>query len=177
MRAMIALLMTATALAAAGDPTSGPQVGDKLGTFKAKVVTGDDAGKEFQLPLKGKDGPTLIVFVQKFSRPAFKLLKPIDEFAGGKEGLAAHVVWITDDVEKTEAYLKKAQNSLKMQMPLSVCLDGKDGPMAYGLNDQAAITILVAKDRKVVANFASADPNETDARKVIDAVKKALEKK
>ena len=161
----------------AGDPTSGPQVGDKLGTFKAKVVTGDDAGKEFQLPLKGKDGPTLIVFVQKFSRPAFKLLKPIDEFAGGKEGLAAHVVWITDDVEKTEAYLKKAQNSLKMQMPLSVCLDGKDGPMAYGLNDQAAITILVAKDRKVVANFAYADPNETDARKVIDAVKKALEKK
>ena len=176
MRAMIALLMTATALAAAGDPTSGPQVGDKLGTFKAKVVTGDDAGTEFQLPLKGKDGPTLIVFVQKFSRPAFKLLKPIDEFAGGKEGLAAHVVWITDDVKKTEAYLKKAQNSLKFQTPLSVNLDGKDGPMAYGLNDRVALTVLVAKGGKVVANFAFVDPNETDAPKVIESLKKIVSK-
>jgi hypothetical protein len=176
MRCVVAILVSAGLVSAAGDPASGPQVGDKLGTFKAKAVTGGDAGKEFQFPGKSKDGPTLIIFVQKFSRPAFKLLKPIDEFAGGKEGLAAQVVWVTGDVEKTEEYLKKAQNSLKMQMPLSVCLDGKDGPMAYGLNDQAAITILVAKDRKVVANFAYADPNENDAPKVIEALKKALPK-
>src|SRR5947209_16136222 len=113
MRTILALLLS-TSVVLAGDPTSGPQVGDKLGTFKAKAVTGADAGKEFQFPAKGQDGPTLLIFVQKFGRPAFKMLRPIDEFAGGKDGLKTHIIWITDDAEKTEAFLKKAQNSLKL---------------------------------------------------------------
>ncbi|MFO0966392.1 MAG: hypothetical protein U0793_12520 [Gemmataceae bacterium] len=59
---------------------------------------------------------------------------------------------------------------------MSIALD-KDGPMTYGLNDRATITILLAKEGKVVANFAFADPNATNAwpccRKAIQATGKA----
>ena len=40
-----------------------------------------------------------------------------------------------------------------------------------------AITILLANDGKVVANFAFVDPNDTDARKVNQAIGKLLGKK
>src|SRR5437868_1198223 len=111
MRSMTALLLCTGVLVAGGFP-SGPQVGDKLPDLKAKQVIGPDAGKEFKLHERAKDGPTLVIFVQQFSRPAFRFLKPVDEFAASKEGLATHIVWLTDDRDKTEEFLKRAQNSM-----------------------------------------------------------------
>jgi hypothetical protein len=176
MRTITVFLLAAGYLTASGSFPSGPQVGDKLPDLKAKGVAGPNAEKEFKLHDQVKDGPALIVLVQQFGRPAFRFLRPIDEFAAAKEGLAAHIVWVTGDVDKTEAFLKRAQNSLKLQVPVSICLDGKDGPPTYGLNDKVAVTVLVTKDRKVVANFALTDPNDQDAPKVIEAIKKAIAK-
>jgi hypothetical protein len=61
---------------------------------------------------------------------------------------------------------------LNLQTPICISLDGKDGPAAYGLNDKVTLTILLIKDAKVVNNFALSDPNETDARKILPALKK-----
>lgn len=165
-----------TGFLAAGSISSGPQVGDKLGGFKAEAFSGPDAGKELKLLDKTKGEPTLLVFVQKLTRPGFRLLRPLDEFAAGEDRLKTYIVWVDENREKADEFLKRAKNSLNLQSPVLIGLDGKDGPPAYGLNDQAALTILVARDNRVVANFALADPNETDARKIIAAAKKALEK-
>ena len=170
------LLVSALAL---GDVTSGPQVGDKLGDFKALGVSGPQADKEFQFLTQTKGKATLIVFVQKITRPALQFLRPVDDYAAKEDKLSTHMVWLTGDKgdkDETKAFLERAKDSLKLQAPVSICLDGKEGPPAYGLNDMAAITVLVAKDGKVVANFAYADPNGTVAKDVIAAAAKALGK-
>jgi len=177
------MLMAAMLMTAAGDSfPSGPAVGDKLPDFKAQAYSGGDSGKEFQLHDKIKGGPTLLIFMHGpselgITRPGLQLLKSVDKYAGEQEKLASHVVWISGDKEKTEGFFKRAENALTLKSQLNICLDGgKDGPATYGLNDKVQITVLVAKDNKVVANFALSDPNAKDATKVIAAVAKVLGK-
>ena len=160
----------------AGDLPSGPAVGDKLQEFKVLGFSGSEAGKEFEVLKQAKNGPTLLVFVHQISRPLFQLLRPVDAYASKEEKLARHIIWLSTDKDETIKFLERAKNSLNLQTPVSVTLDGKDGPPAYGLNDKVAVTILIAKDKKVVANFAYADPNDTVAPKVIDAIAKAVGK-
>jgi hypothetical protein len=85
--------------------------------------------------------------------------------------------WVTGNKENIENFLKRAENSLSLKSPVSICLEGgKDGPATYGLNDKVQITVLVAKDNKVVANFALTDPNANDSGRVIAAIAKMLGK-
>ncbi|MSQ95639.1 MAG: hypothetical protein EXR98_13910 [Gemmataceae bacterium] len=176
-------LMLALAFQPGGDSfPSGPQVGDKLPDFKAHAHFGPAAGKKFKVHDKSKGGPTLLIFMHApsdnaITRPGFQFLKLVDKYASEQEKLATQIVWVTGDKEKVEGWLTKAENSLGLKSPVSICLEGgKDGPATYGLNDKVQITVLVAKDNKVVANFALSDPNGNDSRKVILAVAKVLGK-
>ena len=162
-----------------GDFPSGPQVGDKLPPCKIQAFSGPDSGKELELLKQIKGAPALVIFVHKITRPALKLMRPIDkaaiELIEAKK-LHGQIVWLSENKEKAEEYLKRAKDSLNLQTPIGICLDGKDGPAAYGLNDKVTLTILLIKDAKVVGNFALADPNETDARKILPALKKLIAK-
>ncbi|MBM3996249.1 MAG: hypothetical protein FJ303_19165 [Planctomycetes bacterium] len=163
-----------------GDFVSGPQVGDKLPDFKSHAHSGPDKGNEFKILDKTKKGPTLLVFMHApseigITRPGFQFLKPVDKYASENDKLAAHIVWVTGDKDKIEGWLKRAENSLGLKSPVSICLEGgKDGPATYGLNDKVQITVLVCKDDKVVSNFALTDPNANDSRKVVAAIAKVL---
>ena len=177
----LASLVCALTLAAAyaqDSFPSGPPVGEKLSEFKALSFWGPDAGKEVQL-LKEGTGPTLVVFVHQLTRPAFQFIRPVDKYAAelAEDKLKTHLVWLTDDKDKTEQFLNRAKNSLKLESPVSICLDGKDGPPAYGLNDKVTLTVLLSKDNKVVANFSLVDPSGRDSEKVKAAMAKLMGKK
>jgi len=162
-------------LLATGDFPSGPQPGDKLPPCKVHSFSGPEAGKEVELVKQIKGGPALVIFVHKITRPGLKLLRPIDKVAAElieAKKIHGQIVWLSETKEKAEEYLKRAKDSLNLQTPICISLDGKDGPAAYGLNDKVTLTILLVKDAKVVNNFALADPNETDARKILPALKK-----
>ena len=59
-------------------------------------------------------------------------------------------------------YLTGAHNMLNEEMPNAVLKgispDGREGPGSYGLNRNVAQTILIAKDGKVLHNFAFTQP-------------------
>lgn len=169
---LLSLLSLTTTLVFAGDVPSGPMVGDKLPEFKVQGFFTLQEGKEFEVLKEAKDRPVLIVFVHQLKRPAFQLIRPLDEFASKQDKLFTLFVWLGEK-EKSEEFLKRAKGSLNLQSPVAVALE-KDGPMTYGLNDRATLTILLAKNNKVVNNFAYSDPNGTNAREVIRATAKLL---
>lgn len=161
----------------AQDPVfSGPQPGEKLTPFPVLAVAGPDAGKEVTLLGKSTGAPTLLVFVHEVTRPGFQLLRPLDQYGVklAKDGFVTHFVWLAPDRTKAEEFLKRASKSLNLRSPLGIALDGAEGPGGYGLNRKVTLTILVAKDNKVVANFAIVQPNETDAPKVLAAMAKTV---
>lgn len=175
----LAVAFACTSAARADEPVfSGPQPGEKLSPFKVLDFSGPDAGKEVELLGRLKGAPTLLIFVHEATRPGFQLMRPLDLYGSklAKDGLATHFVWLAADKTEKEKWLNTAKTSLNLKSPLSISLDGIEGPGNFGLNRKVTLTILAAKDNKVVANFAIVQPNETDAPKVLEAMAKLMGK-
>lgn len=154
---------------------SGPQKGEKLPGFKLK--TGDDEEKEIDLVKDAEGKPTLIIFVHAVTRPSVGMARVLGEYAATrkKDGLHAGVVFLTADATETKSWLKRAVNALPKGVPLGIAEGGQEGPGAYGLNRNVTMTVLVAKEGKVVANFALVQPSlSADGPKILKEIVDAL---
>lgn len=143
---------------------SGPQAGEALPAFTVL-----NEGGERVDALAGFDGaPTLLVFVHTVSRPGAKLVRLLDRAAQDRAeyGLRATIVMLTDDEFAQEKYAPTYRKSLGLKTPLTISVDGAEGPGPYGLNKEMELTVLVAKDNKVTHNFALIDPNDTRAGEI-----------
>jgi hypothetical protein len=173
----ILLLISVTGAArnaGAADPVfSGPQPGEKTTPFKVLEVTGTNAGKERDPVTEIAGAPAALVFVHNVERSLLPLLRVVDEYgAGRKDALKTEVVFLFGDRVAGEERLKAVAGSLKLHSPVSLSLDGAEGPGNFGLNKECMMTIVVAKDNKVTANFALVQPGIADAPKVIEALAK-----
>jgi hypothetical protein len=176
---LFALFLFAVSSIRAEDPVfSGPQPGERLTPFKVLGFAGPHAGKEVELLSQIKGSPTFLIFVHETTRPGFQLMRPLDLYGTklAKDGLATHFIWLHADKTQAEEFLKRAEKSLNLKSPISISLDGQEGPGNYGLNRKVTLTILAAKDNKVVANFAIVQPNETDAPKILAEMAKLMGK-
>jgi hypothetical protein len=156
---------------------SGPQMGEKLASFKVKGIYDDDAGKELDY-IKQSAGKTLfVVFFHERTRPAFGVTKTLMEYAATrkKDGLFSAIVFLPEDKTETESWLKRVRSVMPKKTPIGISVDGKEGPGSYGLNRNVALTILVAKNNKVTANFALVQPSvQADVPQVLKAVVKQI---
>lgn len=163
---------------AADDPVfSGPQVGERLVPFKARVSIGEKAGQEFDLVTDADGQPLLIVFVHELTRPSAGLIRIVTDYARTREkdGLKTGVVFLGDDLTELEARLRRAAHALPAGVPVGVSLDGGEGPGAYGLNRKMTLTVLVGKENRVTANFAIVQPSvAADAPEIGHAIVKVL---
>ena len=154
---------------------SGPQPGEKLPSLDVTGISGEIDGKTFDIIAKA-DGKPFVLFLQDTNAVGIKglvgvskLLLKIDTFqkeyskANGAEesnqGLQIGVVFLADDLDTLPEW---AHNMLKKEIPNEVLKgispDGREGPGSYGLNRNVAQTILIAKDGKVLHNFALTQP-------------------
>ena len=140
----------------AEDPVfSGPQAGEKLTTFKVRGLFDDLAGKELDLIQKADGKPVLFIFVHQLTRPSNSLTQVLMRYVEQHpQELYGSLIFLGDDQTALESRLKRARHALPKKAPVTISLDGKEGPGAYGLNRNVTLTILFAKDRKVVSNFA-----------------------
>ncbi|HEX7901674.1 MAG TPA: hypothetical protein VF950_28200 [Planctomycetota bacterium] len=157
-------------LVAQDEKLSGPRPGEKAAPF---VVFDVAARKDVDV---AADGPLLIVFIHELSRPAAALMRALDETGQIKRvrGLRTLFVSLAQDRDGAERHLPNVVKSLNLKSPLGISVDGPEGPGAYGLNRDVALTILVARDGRVAANFAIVQPNETDAPRIREAVDAVL---
>jgi hypothetical protein len=174
---LIAVLLSAS-LTHAQDVASGPDAGKKVPALKVFDATGASKDKDVDYVAERKNKPTVYVFIQadKWTRPMARFLRKLDE-ALPKENEDAYLVavWLTDNVEKTKAYLPIAQRSLQFQNTALTCFTGeKSGPNGWGINADAHLTAVVANKGRVAKAFGYQSINETDVPAVQEALKKAL---
>jgi hypothetical protein len=151
---------------------SGPQPGEKVASFKARGVFATEAGKEIDLIKTANGKPLLLVFVHEANRPSIALTRTLMNYAvtRGKD-LTSATIWLTDDMADAETQLKRMQHALAKDSLIAISPDGKEGPGAYGLNRNVTLTILVAKENKVTANFALVQPSiASDLPKILKEV-------
>lgn len=178
MRFLAILLLMASARAQ--DLVSGPDKDKPVPALQVFAATGPLEDKDVDYAAQRKEQPTVYLFIQanKFSRPMARFMRTLDEETR-KLGEAPYIVavWLTSDLEKTKQYLPRAQQSVRFERTALTCFTGdKGGPKDWNLNDDADLTAVVAKKGKVAAVFGYRSINETDAAKVVAALKKAAGK-
>jgi len=165
-------------LVLADDLKSGPK--DRIGgAFNVKAITGEhrkgDQKEELCYVCKfgGQAKPAVVlIFTQKADENLATVVKAVDEVQKANKDLGSVVVGVGG---VSDSDLEKLQETHKLTTPLTVAVD-KDGPAAYKLNKEAAVTVLVyAKGGKIAKNFAFKDTKAAAAgAKEIAAAAKTL---
>lgn len=156
------------------DPVfSGPQKGEKTPGFAVLAMAGPEKGEKVDYVEKWAGAPTCFVFIHELTRPGGQLFRRIDDYGDRhKDRLKVLIVSLHADTLEGELRLPPTLNALRLKSVVGVSVDGKEGPGAWGLNKDMTITVVVAKDNVVVANWALRSPNETD----FDKIKPELDK-
>jgi hypothetical protein len=175
--ALLLSLLRAGTVAQDEPEFSGPQVGENLVPFTVTGVYDDLAGKPLDWVTRSGGKPTLLIFVHPpLTRPSAAVTRALTNYAQtrAKDGLFTGVVWLADDPGVAEQFLKQARGSLNIPVPVGISVDGAEGPGAYGLNRKVSLTILVAKENRVTANFALVQPSLTDVPQILAEVVKLI---
>jgi hypothetical protein len=152
---------------------SGPQKGEAITPFKIRGVLGDKAGEEFDLVKQAGGKPIVMMFIHEVTRPSVGMARVVMNYAASQkqDGLHAGLILLTADATETENWVKRASGALPQGVAVGLSPDGIEGPGAYGLNRKVMVTVVVAKDDKVTANFALVQPSlAADAPKIIEAI-------
>jgi|SRR5262245_36862503 len=163
-------------VAIAKDPcVSGPQSGQKPGPYSFLVATGPERGQQTCYVCETADKPGVIVFARSLSDPLAKLLGQCDEAIGSRPKGELRA-WMTVLGEKTvglDELGKWAKQSGLKSVPVGV-FDDPVGPPSYKLADDAAVTVLLFVNRKVVSNFAfrTGELNDEAVKRVAEGVSK-----
>ena len=173
---LLVALMPSDLTVAADDEKlfSGPQVGEKLPSFKVKGVF-DNVGKELDFVKQAAGKPIVLVFVHEANRPSMGMTRVLMNYTVTRatEGLNSGIVWLAEDATEAENQLQRMRHAMPEKAPTGISVDGKEGPGSYGLNRKMTLTILVAKEGKVAANFALVQPSiQADLPKILEAIAK-----
>lgn len=154
-------------------PVSGPQPGEKLPALPMKGVYDDQAGKDLDPVSAAAGRPIVVVFVHAVDRPSAAMTRILLNYVAsrGRDGVQGTLAWLADDPSEAEATLKRMRHALPQSATIGIASGGREGPGSYGLNRNVSLTVLIAKDNKVTANFALVQPSlQADLPKVLDAL-------
>lgn len=176
----VAGLCFPVAFAAAEELKSGPATGEPIAAFEVVKCAGAEtdgveAGKTLCYRCKYGSSPMVMVFSRTADGDVAKFVGDLDAAVAkhGDHGLKGFVNLLGAKKEDLEAKAKKLGKSNKA-VPVVVPVDFEKGPEGYALNDEAEVTIILAKKGKVVAAHAMAagDFNADAAKAILADVEK-----
>ena len=158
---------------------SGPQAGEKLPGFKVIGLHGKRKGQEYD-PTKVSDGKPMVLIFQDNQVPGQKGLllngAVFSEIAKrSAKGLDVFSVFLVDDPSPENVFEYDFKDQIPPVVQMSISKDRRDGPGAYGLNRNLGMTIIVARDGKVLHNFPMAQPLLYPNPYVLGAIAEAVE--
>ncbi|MEO2018250.1 MAG: hypothetical protein ABGZ53_28190 [Fuerstiella sp.] len=176
------ILTVASAVTAGEAVKSGPQTGDKLGAFYVTKCAGAETdgvaeGKNLCYRCRNGAKPQVVIFTRSTDKRVIELVQLIDKaIAKHKDSkLTAFVNVLGEDKEDlSDAARKLAKASKATNVPFVVPNEFENGPDDYGINPKAAVTIILASDLGVKANFSVSDVNDLKIAAVIADLKKIL---
>lgn len=176
-------VMMMSSVAVAEEVESGLKEGANIGAFyvtKAAGAEEDGVSTGQNLCYRCKNGarPQVMVFTRSTDDKVVKLIQRLDKQLQKHEDkqLRAFVNMLGDSKEAAGDEVKKLAGQAKTKLvPFVVPNEFENGPDNYGLNPEAAVTVLLANNSKVVANYAVTDASELEIKTVMSQLKKLVE--
>ncbi|MCD0462633.1 hypothetical protein [Roseiconus lacunae] len=158
------------------------QSGDGIGAFYVVKVAGAEGdgveqGQKLCYRCRYGQRPMVMVFARDTEGKVGNLVKEIDSAVAANEDakLKGLVTMLGKDESKLkESASKFASKTNAKNIPFVVATDHETGPSSYKINEDAAVTVVVASNSKVVASHSFKSADEVDVAAVMGEVKKAL---
>lgn len=170
----LALLITSIPAQDRPDPTSGPAPGSETPAFTVFAPTGTDAGLEFDIAKLFGDGPGAVLVVHELTRNVAPLVRGLDRIGDTHAllGLEVVTVLLAADRNEIERRATAASRSLGSTRPMTVSVDGAEGPGAWALDRRAAATFVVCGGGDVKSRLRLTDTNPDDVERLRAAIEK-----
>lgn len=161
---------------------SGPQPGEKLPPLKATSITGKSKDSTFDFISKAGEHP-LILFLQDGNRVGLRGLYDTSRMIGtitreSKLKLNMNIVFLDDDPDQltqiVSGIAKRIAENGTNEILFGISHDGREGPGSYGLNRNVSQTVIIAKEGKVLYNFALTQPTVYADPHVLGAIVQTL---
>ena len=185
---MVAALVTAGTLNAdeatkAKKLKSGPQKGESIGAFYVTKVAGAESdgveeGKNLCYRCRNGSRPQVIVFARSATPKVANLVKQLDKAVDENESseLRVFVNILGDGKEDATDVAKKfAASTNAKNIPFVVPNEFENGPDNYGINPDAELTVVMAVDKGVKANFAVKEADQLKVAAVMKNLSKIVE--
>lgn len=163
---------------------SGLQPGKFIGPFYVTKCGGADedgvkVGDNLCYRCKYGGRPQVMVFARSSDEKVMKLVQGLDAAVktNSKSNLRAFVNLIGKDEDAlTEEAKKLAKSSKSANVPVVVPNENENGPNDYGINPDAAVTVILAGGGEVRANHAVATTKDLNVKAILADIKKIVKK-
>ncbi len=150
------MLVAAGSISTAAELKSGIEIGGRVGPYTVNDCTGPNAGKSLCYRCSYGGRPVVNIFTRDMNGDVQELIAKIDEKVGQNrdQKMAAFVVHLTDDADKSSSELKKVADSKKIKNTPLTNFEGQAGPSSYKIAKDADVTVLMWVKGKVKVNHA-----------------------
>jgi hypothetical protein len=179
---MAVALLAGVSFAYGEEIKSGLQAGDDIGAFDVTKLAGaeDDGievGKNLCYRCKNGGRPQVMVFTRAADGKVVQLLQKLDGALAenSEKQLRAFVNVMGQDKEAATEHAKSlAESTNAKHIPFVVPNEFENGPDNYGINPDAAVTIILAEKGKVKASHAFSSADDVEVESVISDLEKIL---
>ncbi|MDA0831832.1 MAG: hypothetical protein O2955_16615 [Planctomycetota bacterium] len=135
---------------------SGRLVGDEVPYFYVRAVTGPMMNRSVCYVCRNGQRPVVMVLMQTLSPSARDLLIEIDRVVNKSRayGLRCFGVLVSDEPMRDVSHVQTFAFDGKIEMPLTIGAPMVALPSCQNLNPDADVTVILYRQRKVVANYA-----------------------
>ncbi len=151
---------------------SGPAAGSKLEAVRVSAPIGPYPEPEFDAAAALGEGSGAFLFLHEITRNVAPMIRAFDDLAIELRwvGFRGYPILLAGDRNSAEEQVVRVSRALRLAYPITVSTDGIEGPGSYALHRRATLTLVLAKDAKVVRSVAYTDTGENDVAKLREMV-------
>lgn len=162
---------------------SGPQPGETLPLLNATSIVGESQKMTFDFIPKAGEQP-LVLFLQDGDGAGLRGLYDTSRMIAtitskARQKLHMNVVFLGEDLDQLRQRVSGVAKGILENGPenllFGISPDGRKGPGSYGLNRNVSQTVIIAKEGKVLHNFAITQPSVYANPHVLGAIAQTLD--
>ena len=162
---------------------SGPQPGETLPPLNATSIVNESKEMTFDFIPKAGEQP-LVLFLQDGDGAGLRGLYDTSRMivtitSKSKQKIHMNVVFLGDDPDQLKQRVSGVVKGIVKNGPenllFGISSDGREGPGSYGLNRNVSQTVIIAKEGKVLHNFAITQPSVYANPHVLGAIAQTLD--
>lgn len=176
--AVLGVAVLAGVAIAADDIKSGLAIGERVGAFNVRDITGPEKGNSLCYRCQYGDRPVVAIFARDVNPAVGELVKKIDDTVAknGDKKMAAFAVFMTSDVDAIEPKLETLAKAAKLSKTPLTLSESPNGPSNYKLAKDADVTVLMWVDNELKVNqaFAKGKLDKASIDTIVADTKKIL---